>query len=220
MKTSKRFEWALGAIFVALWLASWLWQNPGALGGRIGAQDRARFLAGVEKLPFPPQDRAEMVKRLGAWIDSDDGKPVYMLNLMRFYPELNRFPGSLAFQGTPQQSNAIYESTAIPMLFKLGGYPVYAGTMRAKNILEYKPELDDWSRLLVVRYPSRRAFMELVSDPAYAKVAPYKLMALSVTLSPTTSEMVIPELSLLAGAVLLIAFLAIGWARAARRTTH
>ena len=102
------------------------------------------------------------------------------------------------------------------MLLKRGGYPVYAGDL-GRNLLEFKPEVDDWNRLLVVRYPSRRAFMDLVTDPAYAPVLPYKLMALSVVLSPSAEELVIPPLPLAGGALLLVLFLAIGWWRSARR---
>jgi hypothetical protein len=40
-------------------------------------------------------------------------------------------------------------------------------------------------------------------------------MAMQVVLTPTTPEIVVPSVPLLAGGVLLVVFLAIGWARAA-----
>jgi uncharacterized protein (DUF1330 family) len=209
-----RFEIALGALFLALWTALWLWQNPGS---RIGADEAARYLAAIEKLPIPPEERDGLTRAAKAWMAADDGKPVYMLNLMRFNPELKHYAGAPDISATPREANAIYEDAAIPMLLKRGGFPIYAGEAQGANIMVHDPALDHWNRVLVVRYPSRRAFMDLVSDPAYREIAPYKLMALTVVLTPTGKEMAIPELPLLAGFVLLAIFLAAGWMRAARR---
>jgi hypothetical protein len=68
-----------------------------------------------------------------------------------------------------------------------------------------------------VRYSSRRDFLKLLTDPAYAPFEPYKLMALQVALTPTSGDMIIPDASLAFGAVLLITFLLIGWVRASQR---
>jgi hypothetical protein len=71
--------------------------------------------------------------------------------------------------------------------------------------------------VIVMRYPSRRAVLELFADPAYAPFEPYKLMALQVVLTPMQGEMVVPELRWLVGGALLLLFMAIGWLRAAIR---
>ena len=34
----------------------------------------------------------------------------------------------------------------------------------------YRPDLDNWDRVIVVRYPGRRAFPDLVATPGYLKV--------------------------------------------------
>jgi hypothetical protein len=71
--------------------------------------------------------------------------------------------------------------------------------------------------VLVVRYPNRRAFFDLISDPAYIQVMPYKLAALEVALVPVRAELVVPDLRWVLGMVLLAAFFALGWLRASRR---
>lgn len=214
-----RFELRLAAAFLVLWSAVWAWQHPGALGARIGARDVERYMRALERLPYPAEERPQLLARARAWMESDDGKPVYMLNLMRFHPELRRFEGAPAdYDGTPVESNARYESVVMPMLFAHGGYPLYAGVARPENLMEYRPELDRWSRLLVVRYPSRRAFLDLIAEPGFQAVEPYKLMALSVVLTPTEADVVIPELDTLFGAGLLCVFLATGWWRSSRRS--
>lgn len=209
------FETLLAIALLALFVAVWLWQNPGLIRGRLSEQEIAQLMTGIEKLPFPEEERPELLQRVRAWMESDDSKPFYMLNLMRYYPELRRLPNAPDFKGTPRESNARYEAAAKPMLLGLGGYPLFSGTPQGKNLLEYEPALDDWSRLVLVRYPSRRAFMKLVSKPGYHAIEPYKVMALRTVLTPTTAELVVPSVPMMAGGVLLAVFLAIGWARAA-----
>ena len=69
--------------------------------------------------------------------------------------------------------------------------------------------------MLLVRYPSRRAFLKLLTHPAYRESEPYKLMALQLVLTPTTPQRVGASLPMMVGGVLLVVYLAVGWARAA-----
>ncbi len=82
----------------------------------------------------------------------------------------------------------------------------------------YRPDLDNWDRVLVVRYPGRRTFLELLTNPEYLKVMPYKLSSLEVVLTPVSGELVIPDARWIAGAVGLVNLLLVSWIRAARRS--
>jgi hypothetical protein len=86
------------------------------------------------------------------------------------------------------------------------------------NLFGTEPAIDNWSRVLVVRYPNRRAFFELISDPEYLQVMPYKFAALQVALTPMTAQTITPDLHLLTGLIGLIVLLGFGWLRAARRS--
>ncbi|HET8871052.1 MAG TPA: hypothetical protein VFM48_11425 [Aquabacterium sp.] len=213
-----RFQVWLGVVLLVWVGAIYLWQNPGLYQPRLSASEINEALHEMEKLPFPAEERGALLVRARQWMESDDGQPVYMLNLMRFFPEVRPLPGAQPFQGTPQESNALYERVVIPQLLKLGGYPLYAGQTHGGNLLEYAPDLDHWNRVLVVRYPSRRAFVQLITSPQYRDVARYKLMALKVVLTPTASELQIPGLPVMAAWASLVLFLSVGWWRAARRT--
>ncbi len=132
-----------------------------------------------------------MLARFRAWGEADDGQPVYMLNLMRYYDQLKRLPGVDAMQGTPAQANAHYESVVTPIALRLGAIPLVNGEVAGvgsgdgrlhSNLITFDREVDDWNRVLVMRYPNRRAFFDLISDPAYLDVMPYKLASLKVAL--------------------------------------
>ena len=148
-----------------------------------------------------------------------------MLNLMRFYDRLHSFPRGRT-SGTPKEANAHYEEVATPMLLKSGDYPIVAGgTTRIwggkrpeSNVMVYQRGLDNWDRVLVVRYPGRRTSLGLVTNPGYLKVMPCKLASIEVVLTPVSGELVIPDLRWVAGGGFLAIFLLVGWVRAARRS--
>jgi hypothetical protein len=213
------FEWKFGAVLLALFLAFSLWQNPGLTQGKLTRDDIDRYLATIERtLPMPPGERTQFLARLRAWAEADDGNPVYMLNLMRLREQLHTFPGAPEFAGTPQQANAYYERGAVPLMVKNGGYPMLSAAAQGKNLVGSEPAVDDWSRALVVRQPSRRAFLDFMADPAYAPYEPYKLMAFQTFIVPLSVEILLPNLQFVLGAALLVIFLATGWLRAARRS--
>ena len=206
---------ALFAIaLIALFAALCVWQAPGLAGAKLTKPEIERYLVAIEKVPFPPEEKRDVLARVRVWAEADDGKPVYMLNLMRYHERLRAFPGALPFEGTPRDANATYESEATSLALKTGAYPLFAGEAQDGNVMGAR---EGWDRVLVMRYPSRRAFLDLIADPAYAPLAPYKLMALDVTLTPLAGELVMPDVRFVAFATLLALFLAAGWLRAARR---
>jgi uncharacterized protein (DUF1330 family) len=215
----KRFGFEIGfaAVLAALYAAFWLWQTPGVLLGPLAAAEVEEYVRIVEeRLPMPAEQKPAVLQHLREWALADDGRPVYMLNLMRYHERLHHFEGAPRFDGTPEQSNAQYEAGAIPLLSKRGGYALVGGTTQGGNILEHSPALDNWDRVLVVRYPSRRSFLELLTDPAYAPIEPYKIMALQVVLTPVHGDVVIPELRWSAATAALVLFLLVAWVRALR----
>ena len=212
------FNSAFAAVLLAIFAAICVWQMPGITGSKLSKDEVARYMQTIERVfPVQGEERTLFLARVRAWAEADDGRPIYMLNLMRYYEKLRAIPGAPAFGGTPREANELYERETTRLLLEGGGYPLYAGETQGANLMGYGEGQDKWSRVLLVRYPSRRAFLDLVTDPAYAPVAPYKLMALEVVLAPTSSELVIPDVRVVAGALLLTLFLATGWARSARR---
>jgi hypothetical protein len=199
-------------ILLGLFLAFWFWHSP--IRRKLTREEIDRYLGEAEKLLLPADEMRAALARLRAWAEADDGKPVYMLNLMRYYPQLRSFPGTPDFQGTPEQANAFYEKGVLMMLLARAGYPVVGGKAQGRNLTDVPAALDDWSRVVVVRYPSRRAFLSLLADPAYAPYEPYKFMAVELALVPVSSDLMIPDLRWVVGAILIVLFLAVGWIRA------
>src|SRR5204862_6232641 len=123
-------------------------------------------------------------------------------------------PGASEFNGTLEDDNAHYERSLIWLSLCYASYPTFIGVPQAQNLLNIRPERT-WSNMTVVRYPSRRTFLKLISLPAYAPLAPYKLIAVELDLVPVSTGIVIPDLRWLVGGGFVIVFLLVGWIRLA-----
>lgn len=209
-----KFEIILGSLFFIFFLIFWCWHSP--IKGKLNQAEINRYLGTIENNSFPPEQKTEILARLRSWAEADDGKPVFMLNLIRNYDQIRPYPGSPEFQGTPEESNKLYEKNAMPLLFKRGCYPQVLGIPQGKNLLGLEPAFNNWSEVIVVRYKNRRAFLSLLADPVYGPIMPYKLMASQVYLTPLAGAMAIPDLRWIVGGGLLIVFFLAGWFKAVR----
>jgi hypothetical protein len=212
-------EIILGIVLLIVFFGVSTWQSS----GELSRQEVDRYVGILEK-SVPPEfeGRREFITRMREWGESDNGQPVYMLNLMRFFDQVKPYPGVPASM-KPMDANAHYEDVAVPMLLNSGSYPILGGNttrissgQKKSNLIVFEPELDNWDRVLVVRYSGRRAFFDLVTNPEYLKVMPYKMASLKVLLTPVSGDLVIPDIRWIVGGICLVTFLLIGWVRAAR----
>ena len=220
-----RFEILLAIVLAAIFLVFSNWQTPGE---KLSAEEVEHFMTGLKQLPWENEEAEQMRNHMRAWAEADDGRPVYMLNLMRYHDELRRLPGLEGFEGSPKEANDFYEEHAIPILQREGGYPIFAGSMQgtssameeSTNLITFDPRLDNWDSVLIVRYPSRRAFFNLVTDPEYQKYAPYKNASVLVALVPMNGEIILPLLQWGLAALLLVVFFACAWLHSLRRSAR
>jgi hypothetical protein len=209
-----RFEIILGAALVALYLVFSAWHSPWE--GKLTQAEIDHYMPIIEKLPLPAEEIKAITSRIRPWAEADDGKPVYMLNLIHFFPELRTFPGAPEFKGTPEEANAYYEKSITWLWLSHAAYPIFGGGSQAKNLINMQPERE-WGRVAIARYPNRRTFLKLLSDPAYAPMEPYKFIALEIDLVPVAGDMVIPDLRWVVGGGFVVIFLLVGRVRATRR---
>jgi len=222
----RRVLWVVVVVLVAAAFVLWRWERPARV---LTKADVDRYVAAIDAgATLPEPEKRDLLARFRAWGEADDGKPVFMLNLMRYRAALRPLPGIRDASATPRDANAYYESVAFPLLLRRGAYPLFAGEPAGvpvagaphTSVIHFDGAIDDWSRVLVVRYPDRRTFLEYVSDPAFLAVMPYKLAALEVSLVPLREEITVPDATwivalLVVGATLLGGALVATRARAA-----
>jgi uncharacterized protein (DUF1330 family) len=92
---------------------------------------------------------------------ASDG-PVYMLNLLEFVPDGGA------------ERYAEYGAAVAPLLEKAGGKPIFAGRPAESLIGE-----GSWDLMLLVSYPTRQAFLDMVSSPEYQEIEHLRSQALA-----------------------------------------
>ena len=204
------FELIFAAALVILYLAFLAWHSQGR--GKLTQAEIDQYVAIIEKLPLPEKAVQAFIARLRPWAEADDGKPVYMFNIIPFFPRLQPFPGAPDFKGTPEQANARYEKSLIWLWLSHASYPTFIGTPQARNLINMQPERT-WENMTVVRYPSRRTFLKLISHRTYAPLAPYKFIAVELDLVPVSGGTIVPDLRWLVGGGFVIVFLLVEWIR-------
>ena len=102
--------------------------------------------------------------------------PIVMINLLRYREQANYPPG---FDATPCSGREAYQRYAAVALHKVagvGGKLVWMGTVKGAVIA---PEGEEWDDALLVYYPSRQAFLDMVSQPDYQAAAGHRTAALA-----------------------------------------
>jgi uncharacterized protein (DUF1330 family) len=97
----------------------------------------------------------------------DDG-PVTMVNLVRLRDQ------SLDGDGSGWDAYKRYSALTMPMIKARGGTIIWAGT--AEAVALGVPDQDAWDFIVLVRYPSRAAFIDMMTSEEYEKQAnPHRL---------------------------------------------
>jgi uncharacterized protein (DUF1330 family) len=104
--------------------------------------------------------------------NTPDEGPVVMLNLLKFKA---RADGG----GTGADAYRHYGDAALEMVEERGGRVLWAG--RGDQILIGDPT-QDWDQVVLVQYPSRAAFIEMVSRPEYHEAHTHRESGLERTI--------------------------------------
>ncbi|WP_340557105.1 DUF1330 domain-containing protein [Streptomyces sp. GSL17-111] len=108
---------------------------------------------------------------LARFVAEDPGRPLVMLNLLRFAP------GGRTLYGEYTRRTAAF-------LARYGGELLYSGDGETPLVAERGQA---WDAVLLVRYPDRQAFSRMVADPEYQEITGLRTRALSeAVLQPTT----------------------------------
>jgi len=210
MNTPFRFNFILAAVLLVLYLLFFFWQTPGLLQEKLSTVEIEDYLSRLEQhMVVPPETRQRFIEDMRQWGASDDGQPVYMVNLLRYRPAIKRWEGGPDFSDapTPQQANDFYENSLAPLALKAGAYPIFNGVTHGANLVDDASIAKSWHRAAVMRFPSRRAFFAWASDPVFGRVFAYKYAAVEILLVPASAELLLPDLRLLFGTVLVIFYL-------------
>ena len=115
------------------------------------------------------------------FLESDDGREFYMVNLIATHREPVVMPGT----GEKKPAAEVlrrYTSYFMAELFRRAGHPAFAGPAAGANVEQWGVENGPaWTFNGVIRYRSRRDMAELATDPKFEPAHAYKIAAMAST---------------------------------------
>ena len=116
-----------------------------------------------------------------------DGEPVVMINLLRYRDQADYGGRADIEPCSGSEAYRRYMKLAFAFVTGVGGSLVWQGAPKAMLI---GPSQERWDLALLVRYPSKAAFLAMVSDPAYQAITVHRTAALEdsrlIATLPTT----------------------------------
>jgi uncharacterized protein (DUF1330 family) len=124
---------------------------------------------------LPPclrEDIMEPTPEQLAALSADNARgPVVMLNLVKY--RARAADGS----GAGVDAYLRYSRGFVPLLKRCGGTVLWAGDIKGVAIGDDAG--DDWDYAVLVRYPSRQAFVDTMTSADYAAINPHRLAGLA-----------------------------------------
>ncbi len=102
--------------------------------------------------------------------------PIVMVNLLRYRDQTDYGAGSSEAPCSGREAyHERYAAEVVALIQAAGGRPIWFG--RA-SFAPLAPKGERWDEIVLVEYPSRRAFLEMVTSPAYQAIARHRSAAL------------------------------------------
>jgi len=118
------------------------------------------------------------IKFAGAFAKKDTGKEFFMLNLIR-YRKKALYKKGQNYDVSALEANQRYGQGMLPLLVSRGCHPVMVGKP-AGIFLDIAPGVT-WDRMVIVRYRSRRDFMDIVTSDRFRELVVHKWASIEKT---------------------------------------
>ncbi len=109
-----------------------------------------------------------------------DEEPIVMVNLLKFkeeadYESLGSGHKDAELKLTGKEAYELYAEHVVEMVEGVGGKVLWQGTARFTFIA---PDEETWDEVVLVQYPSRAAFLKMVTSSEYQKIVHHRDVAL------------------------------------------
>ena len=170
--------WIIWTAALAVYLLFRLWYDYRSR--RLTPAEVASFLEQIKDRPAGTGTHFDVLR---AFLEADDGREFLMVNLVQVEAGLVRDPAS----GENVPGGEVFKRYArrfVPLLFRRGGHPVFAGRKVGGYIDAWNVAPDPgWTMVGLMRYRSRRDLMLLALDPAFQNAHPEKSLGTLATFS-------------------------------------
>ena len=123
-------------------------------------------------------------KQMKDFLEEGHDEPIFMINLLKF-KEKASYSDKRETNLTGAEAYAIYGREVVEHLQKVGGKGIYGGRVTRLMLGEVE---DLWDSVAIAMYPSRKAMLEMISNPDYIKSAQHRIAGLEGQLNIETNS--------------------------------
>lgn len=199
MKSLSKLNLPVAGILLAIWVASaYFFYAPAKPLSPAEIDD---YMSGVQKLleqsfvmpegvGLDPRGLEGAMSDLRIMAERDDGKPVYMVNLMKWRQGELAFPAGAELAGTiktAQEADIAYNKGLFWTLLANNSHTAYLSTAEP-NALNYgtSADADGWGEIGIFRYNSRRDFFNMITSDSYLNVMYLKMVSMGgIAIAPS-----------------------------------
>ena len=102
--------------------------------------------------------------------------PIVMLNLLRYHAQARYPADSDASPCTGREAYARYGAVAMRKVAQVGGRAFWMGAVQASVIA---PQGEEWDDVVLIEYPSIKAFLGMIAMPDYLESSVHRTAALA-----------------------------------------
>lgn len=122
------------------------------------------YMSQIDAQSHNPGGKHDM-RALRGFLESDDGKPIYTVNLYKFHAVAD-YPHNSGFSGSGEEAYERFSKVMVSLMTKRGSHPIYGSNWADAS--------SDWDRVVVVRYRSRADLVDLFATDAFAEASLHK----------------------------------------------
>ena len=198
-------------ILIFIYCTFFVWYTD--LGGKLDSDEIATYLVKMqdnrEAVGFSSPAAKEKAKEQGAIIEEfmreDSGRQFFVVNNIDMSENPQDVEGAQPGEDADQLMGR-YMEHMYAELFKRASHPVFLGSAVSTAIdIVGIENAESWDSAALMRYKSRRAFMEIVSNPKMLGKHEFKIAALNKTIAyPVETVVYLSDPRLLLGLILII----------------
>ncbi|MDG2456356.1 MAG: hypothetical protein P8N10_01970 [SAR86 cluster bacterium] len=198
-------------ILIFIYCTFFVWYTD--LGGKLDSDEIATYLVKMqdnrEAVGFSSPEEKEKAKEQGAIIEEfmreDSGRQFFVVNNIDMSENPQDVEGAKPGEDADQLMGR-YMEHMYAELFKRASHPVFLGSAVSTAIdIVGIENAESWDSAALMRYKSRRAFMEIVSNPKMLGKHEFKIAALNKTIAyPVETVVYLSDPRLLLGLILII----------------
>jgi|GEM_PF-1344053 len=182
-------------VILSLMVGFSLWYAP---GDALSTAEREIYMQRLNETD--PELRAFLdPEALDEFMAMDDGRAFFVINLFRFNDFVTISEGA-SQRISGREAFTRFTQAAVPFWLRFGTHPVLA-TGQSDTFSE------DWDLVSVVRYRSRRDFMEIQTHSDYHAMLPFRLSATEENIRLKLPGTIVPPPILLLAVLSLLVFL-------------